>query len=150
VSADPGAGSPVSRETLSARARLSASAREQVRLLLEALAAEPDPHTTVSEPDEAMRVHVDDSLSGLEAPELRGARAIADLGAGAGFPGLVLAIALPHARVDLIESAVRKTAVIGRLAQAAEIDTRARSRHARRSGGRPRRRWGAAPRPTTR
>jgi 16S rRNA (guanine527-N7)-methyltransferase len=116
VSPDPGAGSPVSRETL------SAAAHEQLRLLLEALAAEPEPHTTVSSPDEAMRVHVDDSLSGLEVPELREARAIADVGAGAGFPGLVLAIALPRARVDLIESTGRKTAVIGRLAQAAKIE----------------------------
>jgi 16S rRNA (guanine527-N7)-methyltransferase len=118
VSADPG----VSRETPGAGARLSAGAREQVRLLLEALAAEPDPHTTVSDPSEAIHVHVDDSLSGLELPALRGARAIADVGAGAGFPGLALAIALPRARVDLIESAGRKTAVIGRLAQAAQVE----------------------------
>jgi 16S rRNA (guanine527-N7)-methyltransferase len=92
-----------------------------VRLLLEALAAEPDPHTTVSSPPEAMDVHVADSLSGLEVEELGRARQIADVGAGAGFPGLVLAVALPRARVDLIESAGRKTAVIGRLAQAARI-----------------------------
>jgi 16S rRNA (guanine527-N7)-methyltransferase len=112
-----GSSSPaVSRETL------SAGANEQIRLLLEALAAEPDPHTTVSSPDEALHVHVDDSLSGLEVGSLRAARRIADVGAGAGFPGLVLAIALPRARVDLIESAGRKTAVIGRLAQAASIE----------------------------
>ena len=92
-----------------------------MRLLLEALAAEPDPHTTVSSPAEAMDVHVADSLSGLEVESLARARQIADVGAGAGFPGLVLAIALPRARVDLIESAGRKTAVIGRLAQAAQI-----------------------------
>lgn len=92
-----------------------------MRLLLEALAAEPDPHTTVSSPAEAIDVHVADSLSGLEVDELARARRIADVGAGAGFPGLVLAIALPRARVDLIESAGRKTAVIGRLAQAARI-----------------------------
>ena len=93
-----------------------------MRLLLEALAAEPDPHTTVSSPAEAMDVHVADSLSGLEVEDLVRARRIADVGAGAGFPGLVLAIALPRARVDLIESAGRKTAVIGRLAQAARIE----------------------------
>jgi 16S rRNA (guanine527-N7)-methyltransferase len=93
-----------------------------VRLLLEALAAEPDPHTTVSSPAEAMDVHVADSLSGLEVDELARARRIADVGAGAGFPGLVLAIALPRAQVDLIESAGRKSAVIGRLAQAARIE----------------------------
>ena len=62
-----------------------------------------------------------DSLSGLEVPELAGARRIADIGAGAGFPGLALAIALPRAEVDLIESAGRKTAVTDRLIQAAEL-----------------------------
>ena len=75
----------------------------------------------MSSPEKALDVHVADSLSGLEVESLAHARRIADVGAGAGFPGLVLAIALPRARVDLIESAGRKTAVIGRLAQAARI-----------------------------
>jgi 16S rRNA (guanine527-N7)-methyltransferase len=103
----------VSRETL-----LSSP---QVERLLAALAAEPDPHTSVSDPEAALDVHVADSLSGLEVPELPSARRIADIGAGAGFPGLVLAIAIPRAQVDLVESAGRKTAVIDRLIQAAEL-----------------------------
>ena len=97
----------------------------------EALAAEPDPHTTVADPEAALDVHVADSLSGLEVPELSRARRIADIGAGAGFPGLVLAIALPRAQVDLIESAGRKTAVIDRLIQAAELGERALHNRAR-------------------
>lgn len=88
--------------------------------LLTALAAEPDPHTSVG-PEAAIDVHIADSLSGLEVPELRCARTIADIGAGAGFPGLPLAVARSDARVDLIESARRKTAVIDRLIAAAEI-----------------------------
>ncbi len=104
--------------------------RETLRRLLEALAAEPDPHTSVSDPEAAMEVHVADSLSGLEVRELSSARRIADIGAGAGFPGLVLAIALPRAQVDLLESSGRKTAVIDRLIQAAEL-TNARSVTAR-------------------
>jgi 16S rRNA (guanine527-N7)-methyltransferase len=103
----------VSRETFLGSA--------QVQRLLEALSAEPDPHTTVSEPEAALEVHVADSLSGLEIPELASARRIADIGAGAGFPGLVLALALPRAEVDLIEAAGRKTAVMDRLIQAAEL-----------------------------
>jgi 16S rRNA (guanine527-N7)-methyltransferase len=75
----------------------------------------------VSAPAEALDFHVADGLSGLAVSDLTRARRIADVGAGAGFPGLALAIALPRARVDLIESAGRKTAVIGRLAQAAEL-----------------------------
>ena len=95
--------------------------REAFEPLLAALAAEPDPHTKVSDPEAALEVHVADSLSGMEVPELVSARRLADIGAGAGFPGLVLAIAIPRAQVDLIESAGRKTAVIDRLIQAAEL-----------------------------
>jgi 16S rRNA (guanine527-N7)-methyltransferase len=95
--------------------------RETLDRLLAALAAEPDPHTSVADPEAALEVHVADSLSGLEVPELASARRIADIGAGAGFPGLVLAIALPRAEVDLIESAGRKTAVMDRLVQAVEL-----------------------------
>jgi 16S rRNA (guanine527-N7)-methyltransferase len=95
--------------------------RETFAPLLAALAAELDPHTTVSDPEAALDVHVADSLSGLEVRELSSARRIADIGAGAGFPGLVLAIAVPRAQVDLIESAGRKTAVIDRLIQATEL-----------------------------
>ena len=95
--------------------------REAFEPLLAALAAEPDPHTTVSDPEAALEVHVADSLTGMEVRELVSARRLADIGAGAGFPGLVLAIAMPRAQVDLIESAGRKTAVIDRLIQAAEL-----------------------------
>jgi 16S rRNA (guanine527-N7)-methyltransferase len=90
-------------------------------LLLEALAAEADPHTTVSAPADALQMHVADSLSGLAVPELASARRVADVGAGAGFPGLALAVALPRADIDLIESTGRKTATIARLAQAARL-----------------------------
>jgi len=93
----------------------------RIERLLEALARELDPHTTVSDRQAALETHVADSLSGLVVDELRGARRIADIGAGAGFPGLILAVALPRSHVDLLESAGRKTAVISRLAHAAEI-----------------------------
>ena len=63
-----------------------------------------------------------DSLTGLEVAGLREAARVADLGAGAGFPGLVLAIALSSATVDLIEAARRKAAVIDRLRQAANVE----------------------------
>ena len=89
--------------------------------MLEALAAEPDPPTTIRLPGDAVEKHLADSLAGLEARGLREARRIADVGAGAGFPGLALAAALPEARVDLIESVARKCAVIERLADAAGL-----------------------------
>jgi 16S rRNA (guanine527-N7)-methyltransferase len=118
----------VPRETLALLAErygLPAGAPSQLERLLEALLAEPDPPTTVRDPAAAVDVHVADSLAGLEVPELRAAGSVADIGAGAGFPGLVLAAALPHARVDLVEAARRKCEVIERLAAAAGIDARA-------------------------
>ena len=90
--------------------------------VLDALASEPDPPTTVREPARAAREHVADSLSGLEVEALRQAGRVADLGAGAGFPGLALAVALPQAHVDLVESSRRKCAVIERLAAAAGVE----------------------------
>ena len=116
------------------------AAAGRLAALLEALAAEPDPPTTERTPDAALRAHVADSLSGLEVEELSRAARIADLGAGAGFPGLVLAVARPEAHVDLIESAARKCAVIDRLGRAAGIDN-ARSVRARVEE------WGATPAP---
>jgi 16S rRNA (guanine527-N7)-methyltransferase len=92
-----------------------------VLALLAALAAEPDPPTAISDPAEALDRHVADSLSGLEAEPLPTASRIADIGAGAGFPGLALAVALPQAEVDLVESTRRKCEVIARLAMAAGI-----------------------------
>lgn len=72
------------------------------------LVTDPGAPSAVRDPAEAWRVHVADSLSGLELPALAAATRIADLGAGAGFPGIVLAAARPQARVDLVESARRK------------------------------------------
>lgn len=100
---------------------LSAETLEGLALLLAALAAEESPPTTVTDPSEAADTHVADSLSGLGVPALREAGRIADIGAGAGFPGLALATALPGTQIDLIESTARKCEVIARLATAAAI-----------------------------
>ena len=100
---------------------LSEAQVDQLALLLEALAAEPDPPTTVSRPGDAARIHLADSLSALDLPAVAAATRIADIGAGAGFPGLALAVALPAAHVDLVESTRRKCEVIERLAAAAGV-----------------------------
>jgi len=81
-----------------------------IERLLDLLERDETAPTAVRDRAQAREVHVADSLSGLELPEVRNARRIADLGAGAGFPGLVLAAALPHARVALVESVGRKCA----------------------------------------
>jgi 16S rRNA (guanine527-N7)-methyltransferase len=106
---------------LAARYDLPATAVPALTSLLEVVATDPTAPTTVSDPAAAVDIHVADSLAGLEVPELRMAERIADLGAGAGFPGLVLAAALPRARVALVESLGRKCAFLERAAAAARL-----------------------------
>jgi 16S rRNA (guanine527-N7)-methyltransferase len=89
--------------------------------ILELLGGERASVSSVTDPERAWRVHVEDSLTGLEVPELAEAERIADIGSGAGFPGLVLAVALPDSQVDLIESVGRKCEFIQRAIDAAEI-----------------------------
>jgi 16S rRNA (guanine527-N7)-methyltransferase len=102
--------------TLAAEHRLHAGAVEALRRLLSAL-SDPAAPTAVHDPEEAVDVHVADSLAVLDVDDLRTARSIADLGAGAGPPGLVLAVALPQARVVLVESVARKCAFLEAAAQ---------------------------------
>ena len=89
--------------------------------LLQVVAEDDTAPTTVRAPEDAVHAHLADSLSGLEVPAVRAARRIADLGAGAGFPGLVLAVALPDAQVTLVESTGRKCAFIERAAERAGL-----------------------------
>lgn len=100
---------------------LSKAQRATITRVLELLETERASVSSVTEPDRAWRVHVADSLTGLEFEALRNAPTIADVGSGAGFPGLVLAVALPDARVDLIESVGRKCGFIQRAIDEAGI-----------------------------
>ncbi|MGV1048354.1 MAG: 16S rRNA (guanine(527)-N(7))-methyltransferase RsmG [Solirubrobacterales bacterium] len=99
---------------------LDSSGREALRAVLELLAAERASVSSVVD-ERAWQVHVADSLTGLDVPELGEAAAIVDVGAGAGFPGLALATALPAARVDLVESVGRKCEFMRRAIEAAGI-----------------------------
>jgi 16S rRNA (guanine527-N7)-methyltransferase len=101
-------------------AALGEEARRRLQIVLDLLAEERASVSSVVD-ERAWQVHVVDSLTGLEMPELREARRIADIGAGAGFPGLVLAVALPGAQVDLVESVGRKCEFMRRAARAAGI-----------------------------
>jgi 16S rRNA (guanine527-N7)-methyltransferase len=84
-------------------------------------ADDPEASTTVREPAVAADRHVADSLVALSLPEVRGGRCIADLGAGAGWPGLALAAALPNAHVRLVESAIRHCRYLERAVAAAGL-----------------------------
>jgi 16S rRNA (guanine527-N7)-methyltransferase len=102
-------------------ASLTPQQREALETVLGLLAEERASVSSVTEPQRAWQVHVADSITGLEVPELAKAERIADIGSGAGFPGLALAVALPNAEVDLIESVGRKCEFIQRAIDAAGI-----------------------------
>jgi len=95
--------------------------RATITRVLELLETERASVSSVTDPERAWRVHVEDSLTGLEVTALRKAIRIADVGSGAGFPGLVLAALLPDAKIDLIESVGRKCEFIQRAIDAAGI-----------------------------
>jgi 16S rRNA (guanine527-N7)-methyltransferase len=87
---------------------LPSGAALQLEALLAALTDDPHAPTTLHDPLTALRDHLADSLVALELAMAREASYVADLGAGAGLPGLPLAIALPAAMVTLVESNGRK------------------------------------------
>lgn len=76
--------------------------------------------TAIRDPLEAIDNHLADSLVGLELEPVRAARRLADLGSGAGLPGLPLAIALPETSVALVESASRRSAFLDRAVAVSE------------------------------
>jgi 16S rRNA (guanine527-N7)-methyltransferase len=98
--------------------------------LLEVVEADPAAPTTVTQPAAIVRDHLADSLVALELESVRNAIAVADLGSGAGFPGLPLAIALPNSTVWLVESNGRKCDFILHAAEACGV-TNARVVNAR-------------------
>jgi 16S rRNA (guanine527-N7)-methyltransferase len=92
-----------------------------LRAVLVLQAEDPTASTTVRDPEAAADRHVADSLVALELPAARAARHLADIGSGAGWPGLALAAALPAARVALVESAARHCRYLDRAVAASGL-----------------------------
>ena len=120
---------PSSLAALAERWRLSDDQVARVALVLDTLAHDPLAPTSIRV-ERALDAHIADSLTALELDCVARARTVADLGSGAGFPGVVLAIALPQADVALVESASRKCAFLERLCASAGV-ANARVIHAR-------------------
>ena len=78
--------------------------------------------TTVTDPGEILRFHFGESLFACAEVNHEKSR-LADVGSGAGFPGLPLAIVSPGLGVTLIESNTRKCAFLSEVARELRLDT---------------------------
>jgi 16S rRNA (guanine527-N7)-methyltransferase len=107
---------------LASRYGLDERAMRALGALLRHQGADEHASTTVRDPAVAVDRHLADSLVALELPAVRAARRLADLGAGAGWPGLALAAALPDSRVALVESAGRRCSYLERAVAAAGLE----------------------------
>jgi 16S rRNA (guanine527-N7)-methyltransferase len=78
--------------------------------------------TAVNTARDARDIHIADSLAGLEIPAVAEAKNLVDIGAGAGFPGLVLAVALPQTHVTLVDGVRKKMEAAAKFARELEIE----------------------------
>jgi 16S rRNA (guanine527-N7)-methyltransferase len=83
--------------------------------VLQVLQEDEHAPTAVRDVEQAVDIHLADSLAALEIDAIRAGGVLADLGAGAGFPGLAIAIALPGAEVSLVESQQRRCEFLERV-----------------------------------
>jgi len=119
---EPGAERAEGRlDELAAIHGLDARARSALAGVLQLLARDEHAPTTVRAPGLAVDRHLADSLVALELTAVRHAKRLVDIGSGAGFPGIPLAIALPAAHVSLIESSQRKCLYLKRACVALEL-----------------------------
>ena len=72
--------------------------------------------TSVTDPREAEDVHLRDSLSAMALEPVRSAASAVDIGTGAGYPGIPLAMALPDTRFTLVDSVGKKARFAGEAA----------------------------------
>lgn len=108
-------------ERLVQRYALPAGSMPALLALTDLLARDEHAPTAVRDPTAAVDVHLADSLVALELVEVRRARAIVDVGSGAGFPGIPLAVALEEAQLALVESNRRRAAFLERAAGTAGL-----------------------------
>ena len=78
--------------------------------------------TAITEPEDFVRLHLIDSLSCVGLKELAKAKTIADVGSGAGFPGLPLAALYPDKQFLLTDSLRKRIEFAGFTAKALGIE----------------------------
>lgn len=77
--------------------------------------------TAVKDRDEAVQKHIADALSICNLPEYINAKTILDVGTGAGFPGVLLAIADSDKNFTLMDATLKRLKVIDEFTEKLEI-----------------------------
>jgi 16S rRNA (guanine(527)-N(7))-methyltransferase RsmG len=78
--------------------------------------------TAITDVDAIIQYHFDDSLALAQYIDFAALHSVADIGTGAGFPGLPLKILFPHLKVTLIEVNNKKRSFLAHVAQELELD----------------------------
>lgn len=117
--ARPGSGFPDEAERLDLPdPAITDSLVDRLAPLTRMVAESPLSLSSVTERGEAEKVHLRDSLSALAVDRVGSAEAVVDIGSGAGYPGIPLAMALPEAEFTLLDSVARKARFAGEAADA--------------------------------
>ena len=109
-------------EAVAAEHGLGEVALERLAGVVDLVSSDPLAPTSLREPAEVVDVHVADSLSALPALEALAPGLIADVGSGAGFPGVPIAIARPQSAMDLVEASRRSCEFLERLRAAVGLE----------------------------
>lgn len=102
---------------------LSADQMEALRRFAAAVAASPHNLVSARAKDELLTRHVPESVAFARGLPPGPARVL-DIGAGGGFPGLVIAIVRPDLEVDLLDSTQKKTAFLRHTAEELALSVR--------------------------
>ncbi len=97
---------------LADRYALPGDAPPRLAMFVARLISDPYAPTALRDERLVLNDHIADSLIALDLPEVRAARTLADIGSGAGLPGVVIAIARPELSVALVESSARKASFL--------------------------------------
>lgn len=78
--------------------------------------------TAITDFDEVLEKHFEDSLSLIQAVDLEKSQAVIDLGTGAGFPGIPLKIAFPNLQITLADSLNKRILFLNDVIQKLELE----------------------------
>src|SRR5262245_61927329 len=103
------------------RFSLPTEAGTQLESIIKSVVEDPFAPTSIVDPREVIDLHIADSLSILDLFKVSAVKVIADIGSGAGFPVLPLAVATPESTFFAVESVHRKCEFIRLTAERAKI-----------------------------